>query len=1083
MITTTVTGKVKTSGGEVVENAEIIAKLNAFDYDEDFGYITDRRISTTTDANGDFSFELWPNTRGTEGTIYRIVIKSPVPNISTTFTATIPEVSEIELNDAADFDPVPPKSDAELLVLDAKEQVEYAKEWANKDEDSLISTDAGGDGVDDFSALHHAAKASDSETAAATSESNAAASESAAATSESNAATSESNAATSETNAANSATAAANSATVASNAETVAVSAKDDAVAAKNATENIFDTFDDRFLGSFANDPTVDNDGNPLVAGAVYYNTTQQEVYFYNGATWDAPAAQAETSATNALASENAAATSEQNAASSASAASTSETNAEDSATAAATSESNAATSENNALASENAAATSESNAATSETNAANSASAAATSESNALTSEQNADTSESNALTSEQNAATSEQNASDSADAAATSEQNAANSETAAQTAATDAETALDNFTDQYLGVKSSDPSTDNDGDPLLEGAIYYNSTDGQLRIYDGSAWQDAAFSAEGTVLSFNGRDGVVSLTSADVTDALTYTPYDASNPDGYISDYTVTSGDVTSALGYTPQDESTAYDSADFDTDFSNKTTTGLSEGTNLYYTDARARGALSASGDLTYSQATGEFSFTERTDAEIRSLFSSGGDLSYDSNTGEFSVTIPDVEVDLVRAPQISSPSDGAQDTSVSLTIEGTAFAPIYSVDEREYRQVQIIEAGGSFASPIVDEQISTDDYNFAGDPDTDYQSRIRDKIVGSAFSAWSDVVSFNTVNIFVDQPTITSPSDGATDIPEQPVIESSAFNVVNGSDTHVASQWVITRVSDSTVVFDSGEDTSNLESIEVPAGVLDEGEENYTVKVRHKGSTYGFSAYSPEITFTTSDVFFDYTDPANIGAPTDGGFLAGVVVSDVDSQTYAIIVSDGDGDTDRTGAGSKQWRTSNSGLSQAQTLSDGKSVMDYIVNNETLSDFPAFEWIQTTLNDTNYNGYNDWYLPARDELELVYRHFKPTTGDNNDGTRASGSEFGADGATHGTNNSSDPNYPGYTTTDPSQTTVTSFQDGGADYLTDYLDWSSTEYDASLSWFQAFGNGFQNFSDKDIAFRVRAVRRIAV
>jgi len=430
-------------------------------------------------------------------------------------------------------------------------------------------------------------------------------------------------------------------------------------------------------------------------------------------------------------------------------------------------------------------------------------------------------------------------------------------------------------------------------------------------------------------------------------------------------------------------------------------------------------------------------------------------------------------------LAKKPEITSPADGAQDTAPNLTIEGSAFSPVYSADQREYRQIQIIEAGGSFASPEVDEQISTDDYNFAGDPDTDYEARIRDKIVGSAFSAWSDVVSFNTANIFVDQPTITSPADGATDIPEQPVIESSSFNVVNGSDTHVASQWVITRVSDSTVVFDSGEDTSNLESIEVPAGVLDEGEVNYTVKVRHKGSTYGLSAYSPEITFTTADAFFD---PA-IGDPVQGGFFAGYVISDVDSQRYAVIVSDGDGDTDRTGAGDKQWRTSNSGLSQAQTLSDGKSVMDYIVNNETLSDFPAFEWIQTTLNDTNYNGYNDWYLPARDELELVYRHFKPTTQDNNDGTRDSGSEFGADGATYGTNNSSDPNYPGYTTTDPSQTTVTSFQDGGADYLTDFTYWSSTEYDASESWFHFFSNGYQFSSDKDNTARVRAVRRVAV
>lgn len=54
----------------------------------------------------------------------------------------------------------------------------YAEEWANKPEDQLISEEAGGDGVDDYSALHHANKASASALSASTSESNASNSES-----------------------------------------------------------------------------------------------------------------------------------------------------------------------------------------------------------------------------------------------------------------------------------------------------------------------------------------------------------------------------------------------------------------------------------------------------------------------------------------------------------------------------------------------------------------------------------------------------------------------------------------------------------------------------------------------------------------------------------------------------------------------------------------------------------------------------------------------------------------------------------------------------------------------------------------
>lgn len=49
-------------------------------------------------------------------------------------------------------------------------------------------------------------------------------------------------------------------------------------------------------------------------------------------------------------------------------------------------------------------------------------------------------------------------------------------------------------------------------------------------------------------------------------------------------------------------------------FDTRLGTKSTTNLTEGTNLYFTNARARGAVSASGDLSYNSTTGAFSFTQ-------------------------------------------------------------------------------------------------------------------------------------------------------------------------------------------------------------------------------------------------------------------------------------------------------------------------------------------------------------------------------------------------------------------------------------------------------------------------------------
>jgi hypothetical protein len=146
---------------------------------------------------------------------------------------------------------------------------------------------------------------------------------------------------------------------------------------------------------------------------------------------------------------------------------------------------------------------------------AASSASAAASSATAAATSATNAATSESNASTSETNAASSATSASSSATSASTSATNAATSET-------NAAASYDSFDDRYLGAKSSAPTLDNDGDALLTGALYWNTTDSQLYVWDGSAWNEAAFSSSSGVSSFNTRTGAVTLSSTDVNTAL---------------------------------------------------------------------------------------------------------------------------------------------------------------------------------------------------------------------------------------------------------------------------------------------------------------------------------------------------------------------------------------------------------------------------------------------------------------------------------------------------------------------------------------------------------------------------------
>jgi hypothetical protein len=72
-------------------------------------------------------------------------------------------------------------------------------------------------------------------------------------------------------------------------------------------------------------------------------------------------------------------------------------------------------------------------------------------------------------------------------ADADATAADNA---RIAAQAAQAGAEAALDQLDDRYLGAKASDPTLDNDGNALQEGAFYWNTTTKQQKVWNGTTW-----------------------------------------------------------------------------------------------------------------------------------------------------------------------------------------------------------------------------------------------------------------------------------------------------------------------------------------------------------------------------------------------------------------------------------------------------------------------------------------------------------------------------------------------------------------------------------------------------------------
>lgn len=103
--------------------------------------------------------------------------------------------------------------------------------------------------------------------------------------------------------------------------------------------------------------------------------------------------------------------------------------------------------------------------------------------------------------------------NAATSASNAATSASDAAASASSASTSASDAAALFDFFDDRCLGAKSADPVTDNDGNPLQDGAWYINSGTGALRAYTAAGGWVQGIAAVAGVTSINGQAGEVVL------------------------------------------------------------------------------------------------------------------------------------------------------------------------------------------------------------------------------------------------------------------------------------------------------------------------------------------------------------------------------------------------------------------------------------------------------------------------------------------------------------------------------------------------------------------------------------------
>jgi len=187
------------------------------------------------------------------------------------------------------------------------------------------------------------------------------------------------------------------------------------------------------------------------------------------------------------------------------------------------------------------------------------------------------------------------------------------AGSATAAAASAAAAATTYDNFDDRYLGSKSSAPSVDNDGNTLLVGAIYWNSTTNQMFAWSGSAWASISSSADIYRYRYTASGGETSESGPDDNGlTLSYIPgkeqvylngvllartsdYTATNGSSITSLAALTAGDILEVITFTAFEVADAIARSVFDAKgdilvgTSNDTPGKLALGTDGHYLQA--------------------------------------------------------------------------------------------------------------------------------------------------------------------------------------------------------------------------------------------------------------------------------------------------------------------------------------------------------------------------------------------------------------------------------------------------------------------------------------------------------------
>lgn len=192
---------------------------------------------------------------------------------------------------------------------------------------------------------------------------------------------------------------------------------------------------------------------------------------------------------------------------------------------------------------------------------------------------------------------------------------------------------------------------------------------------------------------------------------------------------------------------------------------------------------------------------------------------------------------------------------------------------------------------------------------------------------------------------------------------------------------------------------------------------------------------------------------------VGEAFGGGYYVGKM--QYPDGIYALVIA-----PKATGEDSSFTRFyANAGVSFSGNTSvyDGLVIRDNMIA-AGIANFPAQQW----CNGLTIGGFTDWYLPAREELEICYRYLKPTTGANI--------------TTVGATAHSVPPTSNYVAGNPAQTTAALFRATTQRFASDYYWCASYSGDAEYPGHVIrMTTGARAVTPYDDTYYIRAVRRV--